>query len=389
MDRNRTRSGGSSRDEASASVADEEIASWLARTQKRSQASGALPALSSWTRQMERYPQLTAVAQAELAADFQAGLVAEVALDQPGRRAVREERRLRAVVERGKYAIEYLTASNFRLVTLIAREKAEERWGRERAAELLPDLVGEANIALVEAARVFNPNAGPSFPTYAARVIRDRMLMMLTRDHPIKLPPSWTRIKRIVAVRTPALAADLGRQPTREELEADLLKQCMQWAFNRLSDEERELPQADREQKQVERLRKQGMLGAIEHLDEVLVYTQSLGYLDAPLGDEGGSLGDIISEGAPSMTAGVEAEQLRAAVAEVLAGLPDRDREIICYRYGFIDGECWAYQKISERYGVSAERIRQIEKAAIAKLRLPGAGEVLGDFLDHQLDIDK
>ena len=378
--------GGFVRGNKEPTTAEEEIASWLARTHRRAQASEALPALSSWTRSMERYPQLSAESQGELAAEFQAGILADEELKVKRKRGIREERRLRELSARGKWAVEYLTASNFRLVTLIAREKAEERYGRERAAEMLPDLVGEANIALVEAARVFNPTAGPSFPTYAARVIRDRMLMVLTRDHPVKLPPSWTRLKRIVSVRSPELAARLGRVPTREELEADLLETCMAWAYNKLSDEERKLPQKQRSEKQRERLRKQGMLGAIEHLDEVLLYTQSMGYLDAPLSEDGSSLGDMLSSGPDEMTSKVETDQLRAAVAEVLAGLPDRDREIICYRYGFVDGECWPYQKISEKYGVSAERIRQIEKAAISKLRVPQMGDSLLGFLDHQVD---
>jgi len=70
----------------------------------------------------------------------------------------------------------------------------------------------------------------------------------------------------------------------------------------------------------------------------------------------------------------------------VLLALPERDREILMYRYGFVDGECWPYQKISALYNVSAERIRQIEKAAITKLRLPGIGDQLGGFLGHQVD---
>ncbi len=367
------------------SPADAEIAAWVARTQRAP--SGPLqPALSSWTRQMERYPQLSPQAQAQLVSEYQAGLLAEQTLATPARRAARETKRLQEAVARGRYAIEHLTASNFRLVTMIAREKAVERWGRERAVEVLPDLVGEANIALVEAARAFNPNAGPLFPTYAARVIRDRMLMMLTREHPVRLPPSWNRLKRIVSVRSPMLTTRLGRPPTRAELETELLATCMEWAYEKLSDAERRLPAPEREQRQLDRLRKQGMLGAIEHLDEVLLYSQGMAALDAPLGDEGGSLMDILSEAeTPSLTANIEADERRAAVAEVLNSLPTRDREILMYRFGFIDSEPWPYPKISERYGVSAERIRQIEKAAIARLRAPGTIERLASFMDSQL----
>jgi RNA polymerase sigma factor (sigma-70 family) len=387
VNRNIARTGDSSLPAVPGRVVDEEIANWVSRTQRRD-TSEMRPALSSWTRQMEKYPQLTPAAQGELVADYQAGIEAEETLKAVKKRGKLEEKRLREAVKAGHRAIEYLTASNFRLVTLIAREKAEERWGKEKAVEVLPDLVGEANIALVEAARAFNPTAGPSFPTYAARVIRDRMLMMLTREHPVRLPPSWNRLKRIASVRTPMLGAELGRPATRAELEADLIATCMRWAYDKLSDDKRKLPKKEREQHQMDRLRKQGMLGAIEHLDEVLLYTQGMTALDAPLGEDGGSLLDLLSDDTPAPGAALEADELKAAVAEVLASLPDRDREIILYRYAFIDGVQWPYQKISELYGVSAERIRQIEKAAIAKLRIPGAGDHLAAFLDTQLQID-
>jgi RNA polymerase sigma factor (sigma-70 family) len=338
---------------------------------------------------MERYPQLSAVAQGELTAEYQEGLRAEETLRENPKLSARDRRRLTEAVARGRYAIEYLTASNFRLVLTIARERAVERWGTDRAVAALPDLVGEANIALVEAARAFNPNAGPQFPTYAARVIRDRMLMMLTREHPMRLPPSWNRLKRIASVRKPQLTVDLGRPPTRAELEADLLATCMAWAYEKLTEEQRRLPVVEQRQHQMDRLRKQGMLGAIEHLDEVMLYSKGLAALDAPLGEDGGSLMDVLGEADPSSpTATLEAEERTAAVAEVLAALPPRDREIILYRFGFIDGETWSYQKICDRHGVSSERIRQIEKAVLQHLRVPGTADHLAMFLDSKIRLD-
>lgn len=368
------------------SVASAEIASWLARVQQRARASESLPSLSSWMRQMEQYPQLSAAAQGELAADYQSGQVAKARLGEKGKLSVRDERRLRDQVRKGDKAIEYLLASNFRLVVLIAREKAEGRYGKERAAEMLPDLVGHANIAILEAAQVFNPSAGPSFPTYAASKVRHAVLMMLNRDHPVKVPPSWTRLKRIVAVRVPVLTAEMGRTPNREELVADLQRTCMAWAYEKLTPAEKKLPKKEREQCQIDRLRKQGMLGALENLDDVLVQTQAVSYLDAPMRDDGSSLGDMLAGVEVDMTASMVAAEMKDAVAAVLSSLPQRDQEIIAYRYGFVDGELWPYQKISALYNVSAERIRQIEKAAIAKLRIPGLGEHLGEFLGHQVD---
>lgn len=370
------------------SVASAEIASWLSRVQQRARASESLPSLSSWMRQMEQYPQLSASAQGELAADYQAGLAAKERLSGSEKLSVRDERRLRETARKGEKAVEYLLASNFRLVVLIAREKAEGRYGRERAAEMLPDLVGHANIAILEAAQVFSPSAGPSFPTYAASKVRHAVLMMLNRDHPVKVPPSWTRLKRIVAVRVPVLTSELGRTPSRDELVEDLRKTCMAWAYEKLTAAEKALPIIEREQCQIDRLRKQGMLGALENLDDVLVQTQAVSYLDAPYRDDGSSLGDMLAGEEVDMTASMVAEEMKEAVASLLSGLPQRDQEIIAYRYGFIDGEQWPYQKISMRYNVSAERIRQIEKAAISKLRIPGLGDHLAEFLGHQTERD-
>jgi len=347
-----------------------------------------MPSLSSWMRQMEQYPQRSPEEQGQLVSMYQRGIAAGETLSSGVKIGVREERKLRDDVRQGERAIEYLIASNFRLVILIAREKAEQRYGRERATEMLPDLVGYANIALMEAAQVFNPNAGPSFPTYAASKVRHTVLMVLNRDHPVRVPPSWTRLKRLVAVHSPALQAELGRVPTREELVAYILDVCLAWAYDKLTEAEKKLPETERRQKQMDRLRKQGMLGALENIEDVLVQTQSVSALDAPLREDGSTLGETLVGESVDMTAGLVAEEMKDAVAQVLAGLPERDRQIIAYRYGFVDGECWPYQKISALYNVSAERIRQIEKAAITKLSLPGAGEQLRGLLGHQVDDD-
>lgn len=379
VDRTRGSRGDSGRLDDQASDEAIEIAGFLARSHSRARASDSIPALSSWMRQMERYPQLEAAEQGELAAQYQAGLAAQRQLDDGSKLSLREERRLRDAVLRGARAIEYLSASNFRLVILISREKAEARYGRERAGEMLADLVGHANITLIEAAQSFNPNAGPSFPTYVAGKIRHKMIMVLNQEHPIRVPPSWTRMKRIVSVRGPALVAELGRNPTREELEADLFATCMAWAYDKLSENEKALPVADREQRQIDRLRKQGMLGALERLDDVLLQTQSLMYLDAPMRDEGSTMADILADDDEDYSSSLARDEMREAVLAALSTLPEREQEIVLLRYGFKDGEFWPYHKISLRFNVSAERIRQIEKVAISKLaHLPGLSEHLG-----------
>lgn len=359
-------------DAAFSSVADAEISAYLERAFSRSNAS--TPALSSFQRQMERYPQLSPAAQLELVADYQRGVEAKAQLAQGLRGA--EERKARAAIQRGEYASEHLVASMFKLVLVIARELAQDRYGRERANDLMPDLVAEANVALVEAVGNYDPARCPTFNIYAGRVVRDRVRMTLTKDTPMRLAPSWSRLKRIAAVAIPQLAGELGRQPTKAEVQARLLEKCLAWAEDKLTDAERDLPAAEQREVMLKKLRKQGMLGAIDNLDEVLLATQSVTSLDSPVGEDGStSLGEMLS-GAESddLFQGAELEELREDLRQALESLNQREREIILYRFGFVDGETWTYPKIAVRYGVTPERIRQIENNVLAKLRSPHGG---------------
>lgn len=350
---------------------DREASDYVARAAARGAALDQLSSLGAWQRQMERYPQLPAAEQNELVVAFQTGLAAKETLDSGKKLSTSKERALRADVRNGARAMETLTGANFRLLYLIAREKAEERYGKERASRILPDLIGETNVALIEAATVYDASKGPTFPTYLAKVVRDRVLATLSKQHAVKCPPSWTRVKRIYTVRFAKLSEELHRQPTLEEMKKDLMRVCMEWAEERLTPEQRKRTKAEREDAMLERLRKQGMLGAIAKLEDVLSATQTMGSFDAPVGDGEGTLGDIIGGDNEAVGAGLEREEMQEAVRAALTGLDPREREIILYRYGFVDGEMWTYAKISEMYNVSPERIRQIERATIARLRLP------------------
>lgn len=376
------------------SLADAEIASYVARAQSR--ALENMPALSAFQRRAEQYPQLSASAQSELIVDFQAGQRAKEALRQGLKGA--PERRAQASVRRAEHAIEYLVMSNFKLVLLITRENTEERYGRERSAELLPDLVAEANVALTEAVLEYDPERCPTFSTYAARRIRDHVRMRLTKEGPLRLAPSWSRLKRITAVRVPALAATLGRTPTKAEIQADLERACLEWAEGKLTDEQRVLPEPERHELKLAKLRKQGMLGAIRDLDDVLVATQSVTSLDTPVGEEGGStMGELLAgTSGDSLFEGVELDELRNSLMAALDSLPQRDREIILYRFGFLtegpddDGKGWTYARIAERYGVTAERIRQIERNVLTRLRAPHAHSgALAAHLPSQFEVDQ
>lgn len=358
------------------SLAEAEISAWVAKAQHR--ALESIGALSAFQRRMERFPQLSAEAQLELVAEYQdaeraRAEIEEVIATTRGRSkaaAARRQRQLRDQVARGRRAEEYLIGSNFRLLQLICRENAEERFGRERAYDVLSDLVAEASVALVEAIRTYDHARCPVFSTYAARVMRDRVRFVLSKEGAMRLPPSWNRLKRIASVRIPQLEADLGRHPTADEIRADLLERCMEWAADKLTDSQRELPEAEQRQLMVAKLRKQGMLGAINSLSEVLQASQTVASLDANVGDDGSStLGDMISGPVGNeMLDTVDLGELRETLAEALSVLPDRERQILLLRFGFVDGERWTYAAIGEQFSVTAERIRQIERNVLNKL---------------------
>jgi RNA polymerase primary sigma factor len=364
---------------------DEEISRWVNKASGRALATG--PALSAFQRRMEQFPQLSPEAQLELAARVQAGLAAAEELAGTRRVSPTNQRRLREAVRQGESAMTYLAGSNFRLVMLICRELAEERYGRERALDVLGDLVGEANVALTQAMREFDPERCPVFATYVAKVVRDRVRGMLARDGAMKVANSWHRLKRIAAVRIPQLQTELGRAPTMDEIKADLLERCMEWAFDKLTPEQQKLPARERRELMVAKLRKQGMIGAIESLEEVLQASQPVASLDARVSVDGdATLGDMLPEETDDGFSALELSELRETLFAALSEFSDRERQIVLLRYGF-GGEPRTYQEICEEFGVTAERIRQIEKNVLNKLATTSAlASRLAAFLPSMQD---
>lgn len=359
------------------------VEAWVERA-ARTTGLHQVSALSALQRRMDSYPQLDLSQQAVL-----------VRAHQEGRRAARQlaggtlTGRQRAAAQRavddGQRAMEALAGSMFRLVLLICREIAEARFGRDKAMDVLPDLVAEGQVALAEAAGTFDPARGLAFPTFAARRVRDAVRMTVTRDMAVRVAPSWVRTKRIAAVRIPKLTEALGRRPSREELQQDLLDRCMEWAAGKLTLEQACLPDAQRREVMLARLRKQGMLAAIAQIDDVLAATTGPASLDAPVGaDSTATLADLLPpQQSDALLDAAEVADARRRIMAVLAELSDRERDIVLRRYGFVDGDSWTYVQIADLYGVSSERIRQIERAVIERLRGDGddGRHPLGGFL--------
>lgn len=279
--------------------------------------------------------------------------------------------------------VEALCVSCWRLAWVIVREQAEARYGRDRARDLLPDLMAEANFALVKAAKTFDLELTPKFSTYAARVVRDHVRAVLSREGYVRLAPSWGRVKRIAATRIPELTTALGRAPTIPEIQEDLMERCLEWAYGRLSAEELRLDPERRKDAAMAKLRKQGMLGAVRDIEEVLVASRSVLSLDQPVSEEGTmTLGEgVASSDGEEGYRSVEMSGLSDALSEALAPLSERERRIVLLRYGFDGSEGWTYSMIAGKFGVSSERIRQIERAALEKIAASDEAETLADFL--------
>jgi RNA polymerase sigma factor (sigma-70 family) len=326
--------------------------------------------------------------QAELVAFYQASLHIKRQLD-AGVVPRRQLSKAREQARRGDQVLDHLLRSNFRLVEVIARDLAIRRYpSRDRVAELLPDLVNDGYGAFIEAAQKYDPSRSPHFPSYAARAVRDRIRSSLAQQAPVRMPSAWSRIQRIARKTIPDLAEVYGRPPTTTELQAELESKCRAWARERLTDEQRLLPCERQEELMTERLRKQGMLGAIQRVEEILKLGQTSSSLNAPVGDGESTVQDFLtSDDDSGLFDPVELEELRVAMRSALSSLPEREQKIIGYRYGFFDGTVWTYDRIKDEFGVTAERIRQIEKAALSKLANPaGQHAQLSTFLPGQFE---
>lgn len=344
----------------------------------------ALPAYQAFLSQVDRYPVLSPEEQLDLVRTYQAAeedrrILAEG--DPRDRRAVvKARRKVRAAEE----ALELLVGSNLRLVLLIARELGQERRG-DKVFEILPDLVQEGNLALMDAVKRFDPTLGTPFHTYAGLKIRQYVRDALAAQSTVKVPDSWTKLAKIASGVRGELHAELGRSPTIDEIKERAYETCMAWAYRHLPD-----GYDDPEEAALAVLRKQGILAALKNIEEVLRLVGTSASLDAPVGDEdsGTTLRDTIADAAEDTgMAEVERAELREALMLALSGFSDREREIILLRYGFDGSEPWTYTRLGQRFGVSSERIRQLEQRVLKKMASPHAQYVhLAAHLDSQVD---
>jgi RNA polymerase primary sigma factor len=313
----------------------------------RAGAGGTSDTVRMYLKEIGQVPLLTAEDEVRLAQRIQAGMESAVQLADLAASGEldtfdpREKRRLRRIERDGEIAKQELTQANLRLVVSIAKRYV----GR---GMLLLDLIQEGNLGLMRAVEKFDHTKGFKFSTYATWWIRQAITRAIadqarTIRIPVHMVESMNKVHRIQR----QMVQELERDPTVEEL-------------------------ATRVDMTPERVR------------DILRYSQDPLSLDSPVGEEDDSnLADFIADGGAEAPAEAAAKMmLGEAVLEALSGLSDREKQVVRLRFGLEDGQARTLEEVGKEFGVTRERIRQIESKTLAKLRHPLRSQKLRDYLD-------
>jgi RNA polymerase primary sigma factor len=298
--------------------------------------------VKDYLRQIGKVPLLTAGQEVELAKRIEAGLFAGQKLAEGSRDLSAEARiDLEQVAEDGRRAKDHLLEANLRLVVSLARRYA----GR---GMLFLDLIQEGNLGLIRGVEKFDYTKGYKFSTYATWWIRQAITRaMADQARTIRLPAHMAEaISKMARVQRQMLQ-DLGREPTPEELAVELDM-------------------------------------TPEKVIEVQKYGREPISLHTPLGEDGDSeFGDLIEDSeAIEPGEAVSFTLLQEQLHSVLSTLSEREAGVVSMRFGLTDGQPKTLDEIGKVYGVTRERIRQIESKTMSKLRHPSRSEVLRDYLD-------
>ena len=281
-----------------------------------------------------------------------------------------ERKKLEKAVEEGKKARDIMIRSNLRLVVSVAK-----RYMRRGLSFL--DLIQEGNLGLLKAIERFDPSLGYKFSTYATWWIRQAIGRAIAEQaRTIRVPLHMLdAINKQVRVRQ-RLQQELGREPTLEELVLDD-------ELNYLKpDEKNEIKELLAKNKALPHDLKSRLDNAVRHAEKVARIAQEPVSLDTPVGsDEESSLGDFVPSNGPEPIDEASRHILREELAEVLESLDERERGVLEMRFGLKDGKIYTLEEVGEHFGITRERVRQIESKALRKLRNPKLSSKLRDYL--------
>ncbi len=297
--------------------------------------------VKDYLKQIGKVPLLNAEMEVSLAKRIEAGLFSEEKLARGGKLSPKLQEELEWIAEDGRRAKNHLLEANLRLVVSLAKRYT----GR---GMLFLDLIQEGNLGLIRAVEKFDYTKGYKFSTYATWWIRQAITRaMADQARTIRIPVHMVEVINKLARVQRQMLQDLGREPTPEELAKELDM-------------------------------------TPEKVVEVQKYGREPISLHTPLGEDGDSeFGDLIEDSEAIVPAdAVSFTLLQEQLHAVLDTLSEREAGVVSMRFGLTDGQPKTLDEIGKVYGVTRERIRQIESKTMSKLRHPSRSQVLRDYLD-------
>lgn len=326
-------------------VWDEDESEALRQARKDAELTASADSVRAYLKQIGKVALLNAEEEVELAKRIEAGLYATQLMTEMTERGDKlpaaQRRDMQWICRDGDRAKNHLLEANLRLVVSLAKRYT----GRGMA---FLDLIQEGNLGLIRAVEKFDYTKGYKFSTYATWWIRQAITRaMADQARTIRIPVHMVEVINKLGRIQRELLQDLGREPTPEELakEMDITP---------------------------------------EKVLEIQQYAREPISLDQTIGDEGDSqLGDFIedSEAVVAVDA-VSFTLLQDQLQSVLETLSEREAGVVRLRFGLTDGQPRTLDEIGQVYGVTRERIRQIESKTMSKLRHPSRSQVLRDYLD-------
>ncbi len=343
---------------------------------------GVSDPIRQYLQEIGRHPLLTQEQEVSIARRIRAGQEARADLVERAKEAdvspeaylaalPDEERdQIEALLFDGKKAERELVQSNLRLVVSVAKRYVG------RGMSLL-DLIQEGNLGLLRAVQKFDHTRGFKFSTYATWWIRQAIMRAIAdQARTIRIPVHMVEsINRVMRTQRD-LTQKLGRDPAAEEVAVEM-------DFIEPEEEREAIRKALAEGKPLNATQKRALRRATAKVRNIIRMAQEPMSLETPVGNEENSfLGDFIKdESAPEPADAATQQLLREQVEEMLEELNERERKVLEMRFGLVDGRNRTLEEVGNEFGVTRERIRQIEAKALRKLRHPQRSRKLRDYL--------